>query len=91
MPKAMEASRRARALDSSLTEGHGALAIACLMGAWNKAEAEREFDRAIQLNPKYVQALDWYALFYLQLSEGRLMEGMQHAKSALVSDRLSGS
>ena len=90
MPKAMEAARRAVALDSSLAEGHGALAIACLMGAWDKAEAEREFGRAIQLNPKYIQALDWHALFYLQCSEGRLAEGMEQAKSALVSDRLSG-
>jgi adenylate cyclase len=89
MPKAMEAARRAVALDSSLAEGHCALAMASLMGAWDRAEAEREFFRAIQLNPRYIQALDWYAYFYLQLSEGRLMEGMEQAKSALTSDPLS--
>ncbi len=88
MPKAMDAARRAVALDSSLAEGHGALAMAATLGTWNRVEAEFEFLRAIQLNPKYIQALDWYALF-LQLSEGRLMEGMEQAKLALASDPLS--
>jgi tetratricopeptide (TPR) repeat protein len=89
MPKAMEAARRAVALDSSLSEGHGALAWASFLGTWDRVEAEREFVRAIQLNPRDIQALDFYALF-LQLSEGRLMEGMEQAKLALASDPLSG-
>ena len=86
MPKATEAARRAVILDSSLAETHNALAMSCLMGRWNKAEAEREFLRALELNPKYVQARDWYALFYLQFSEGRLAEGVAQAKLALESD-----
>jgi TolB-like protein/Tfp pilus assembly protein PilF len=89
MPKARDAARRAVALDPSLAEGHNALAMASLMGAWDRAEAEREFLRAIELNPKYIQAHDWYALFYLQCSEGRLAEGRTQAKLALESDPLS--
>ena len=89
MPKGMEAARRAVALDPSLAEGHNALAIACLMGAWDKVEAEREFLRALELNPRYIQARDWYALFYLQLAVGRLEEGVAQAKQALHSDPLS--
>jgi len=89
MSKAMEAARRAVALDSSLAEGHCALAMASLAGAWDRAEAEREYLRAIELNPKYIQALAWYAYFYLQQSEGRLMEGMEQAKLALELDPLS--
>lgn len=89
MPKGMEAARRAVALDPSLAEAHNALAMACLMGTWDKAEAEREFLRALELNPKYIQARDWYALFYLQFSEGRLAEGVAQAKLALESDPLS--
>lgn len=58
-------------------------------GAWDKAEAEREFLRALELNPRYIQARDWYALFYLQFSEGRLSNGMTQAKLALESDPLS--
>jgi len=89
MPKGMEAARRAVALGPSLAEAHNALAMACLMGTWDKAEAEREFLRALELNPKYIQARDWYALFYLQFSEGRLAEGVAQAKLALESDPLS--
>ena len=89
MPKAMEAARRAVALGPSLAEAHNALAMACLMGAWDNAEAEREFLRALELNPKYLQARDWYAFFCLQLALGRLEEGVAQAKLALESDPLS--
>lgn len=89
MPKGIEAARRAVALDPSLAEGHNALAMACLMGTWDKVEAEREFVLALELSPRYIQARDWYALFYLQLSEGRLEEGVMQARLALESDPLS--
>jgi len=88
-PKAIEAARHAVALDSSLAEAHCALAVASLMGAGNKAEAEREFLCALQLNPKYIPARCWYGLAFLQLSEGRLAEGMEQTKLALESDPLS--
>jgi TolB-like protein/Flp pilus assembly protein TadD len=90
MPRAMEAARRAVALDPLLAEAHNALAMACLMGTWDRVEAEREFLRSLELNPRYIQARDWYALFYLQYSEGRLDEGVVQAKRALESDPLSG-
>jgi tetratricopeptide (TPR) repeat protein len=89
MPKGMEAARRAVALDPSLAEAHNALAMACLMGAWDKTGAEREFLRALELSPRYTQARDWYALFYLQCAAGRLADGVSHAKLAVVSDPLS--
>jgi tetratricopeptide (TPR) repeat protein len=89
MPKGMEAARRAVALNSALAEAHNALAMACLQGAWDDVEAEREFLRALELNPKYVQARDWYAYFCLQLAQGRLDEGVAQAKLALECDPLS--
>ena len=58
MPKALESARRAVAIDPSLAEAHTALAMASLMGAWDRAEAEREFLRALELNPRYLQARD---------------------------------
>lgn len=90
MPKATEAARRAVELDSSLAEGHSALALASLLDGWDTAEAGREFVRAIELNPQDVVTRDSYAYFYLQLSERRLMEGMQQAKFALALDPHSG-
>jgi adenylate cyclase len=89
MPKAMEAARRAVSLGPLLAEARTALAMACLMGAWDRAQAEREFLRAMELNPSYIQARAWYALFYLQFFEGRLAEGVAQAKVALESDPLS--
>jgi adenylate cyclase len=89
MPQGMEAARRAVVLGPSLAEAHTALAIAALMGTWDKAEAAREFLRALELNPRYVQARGWYAWFFLVLSEGRVTEGMAQAKLALESDPLS--
>ena len=89
MPMGMEAARRAVALNSSLAEAHSALAMACLEGAWDEVEAESEFLRALELNPKYLQARDWYAYFCLQLAQGRLEEGVTQAKLALECDPLS--
>ena len=88
-PKAIEAAHRAVTLGPSLAEARNALAMASLMCAWDRSTAEQEFLRAIELNPSYTQARDWYALFYLQFSEGRLGDGMQQAKLALKADPLS--
>jgi adenylate cyclase len=89
MPQGMEAARRAVALGPSLAETHGALAMAALMGAWDEAEAEREFLYALELNPRYPPALCRYAYFFLVLSKGRVTEGAAQATLALESDPLS--
>ena len=88
-PKALEAAHRAVALAPSLAEARNAMAMASLVCAWNREESEHEFLRAIELNPSYTQARDWYALFYLQFSEGRLQDGVAQAKLALKADPLS--
>jgi adenylate cyclase len=90
IPKGMEAARRAVAVGPSLAEAHNALAIACLLGTWDQADAERGFLRSLELNPRYLQARAWYAFFYLQCSEGRLAEGITQTQMALASDPLSG-
>jgi TolB-like protein/Flp pilus assembly protein TadD len=89
MPKWREAAARAVALDDSLAEAHNALAFGTLLYDWNKTLAEREFLRALELNPRYVQARDWYACFYLQAAAGRLDDGVEHAKLAVEADPLS--
>lgn len=88
MPKALEAARRAVALDPSLAEAHNSLAMASL-GAWDTAEAEAEFLKALELNPRYTQARGWYACNYLQLSAGRLEDGVVQGKLAVECDPLS--
>lgn len=59
---AKAAARRALELDDSLAEGHNALA-ASLFWYWDWAGAEREFQRALALNPNYAQAHQWYGQF----------------------------
>jgi adenylate cyclase len=89
MPKGTEAARRAVALDPSSAEAHSALAYAYLMDLWDYPGAEREFLRALELNPRYTQCRCWYAVFYLQIAVGRLSEGVEQAKLAMESDPLS--
>jgi tetratricopeptide (TPR) repeat protein len=85
----MEAARRAVALGPSLAEAHAALAMAALMGTWDEAEAEREFLRALDLNPRHIQARGSYALYYLTFAKGCYKEAMAQAKLALECDPLS--
>lgn len=59
--RSLAAAKRAVELDDSLAEAHRALAFAEMYGAWNFTEAEREFRRAIRLNPKDPLARLWYA------------------------------
>ena len=88
-PKWQEAARRSLAADPSLAEAHNALAFGSLMYERDKPLAEREFLYALELNPLYVQARDWYACFYLQLAVGRFDEGIVHAELAVELDPLS--
>jgi|HubBroStandDraft_6_1064221.scaffolds.fasta_scaffold50180_2 serine/threonine protein kinase/tetratricopeptide (TPR) repeat protein len=89
MPRAKEAAIRAVALDPNLAEAHCSLACTLLMHDWEWARAEQEFLRALELNPRYVQNLDWYALYYLVLIRGRFGEGVAIAKRAVEYDPLS--
>jgi tetratricopeptide (TPR) repeat protein len=59
--RAIVAARRAVELDDSLAEAHRALAYSEMYGSWEFADAEKEFRRAIELNPKDPEARRWYA------------------------------
>jgi TolB-like protein len=90
IPQAKEAALRAVALDPVLAEGHCSLATIYLLYDWEWSKAEEEFLRAMGLNPRYVQNLVWYALFYLVSARGRFDEGIAIAKKAVEIDPLSG-
>jgi len=89
LEQAKEASVRAVQLDDSQAEAHNALALSHLL-AWDQPHAKFEFLRALELNPRYLQARDWYGLFYLQWMAGRIEEGIDQLKQAVESDPLSG-
>ena len=65
MPKAKAAALKALAIDDTLAEGHASLALIMFRYEWNWSDAEREFKRAIELNPNYASAHQWYALYLL--------------------------
>jgi TolB-like protein/DNA-binding winged helix-turn-helix (wHTH) protein/Tfp pilus assembly protein PilF len=61
MPKARAAALKALELDDSLAEAHTSLALVAENYDYDWRTAEREFQRAIQLNPEYPTAHQWYA------------------------------
>jgi TolB-like protein/Tfp pilus assembly protein PilF/tRNA A-37 threonylcarbamoyl transferase component Bud32 len=63
MPKSKEAAQRALELDDSLAEAHVSLAYVDFAYEWNWLLAEKEFQRALQLNPNYATGHEWYALY----------------------------
>jgi serine/threonine-protein kinase len=88
-PHAMAAARRSVELDPASAAGHTALACAALLYENNHAMAKQEFERALELNPKYVLGRCWYALQYVQWARGELEEGIAEARRALDIDPLS--
>jgi tetratricopeptide (TPR) repeat protein len=59
--RALSAARKAVELDDSLAEAHRALAFAETNGEWNFVDGEREYRRAIELDPNDPIARRWYA------------------------------
>jgi TolB-like protein/Flp pilus assembly protein TadD len=85
--KAEVAASRALALDVGLGEAHASLAYALDLYAWNWAAAETEYKRAIQLNPGYPTAHQWYSWHLLMM--GRNREGIRELRKAESLDPLS--
>jgi len=61
MPKAKAAAEKALQLDDGLAEAHASLAYVSMVYDWDWSTAEKEFHRAIDLNPNYATAHEWYA------------------------------
>ena len=75
MPGAEKAAKRALQLDNTLPEAHTALALVEHHYRWNWAAAEKEYKRAIELNPDYAAAHLWYS--WLLLALGRREEAFR--------------
>ena len=85
--KARAAAARALELDPESAEGHAAMGMVAFYYDWNWTQAEQEFRRAIEINPSYVTAHQWYS-YYLK-AMGRLPEALQEARQAQELDPLS--
>ena len=81
MPKAKEAALRALAIDNALGEAHASLAYITFFYDWDWAAAEREFKRALELNPNNADTHHWYSHFLM--GQGRVEESLTQSKRAL--------
>jgi TolB-like protein/DNA-binding winged helix-turn-helix (wHTH) protein/Tfp pilus assembly protein PilF len=87
MPKARAAALRALSLDEGLAEAHTSLALIEENYDYDWPGAEKEFRRAIQLNPQYATAHQWYAEFLSW--QGRFDEAFAESGQARQLDPLS--
>jgi TolB-like protein/DNA-binding winged helix-turn-helix (wHTH) protein/Flp pilus assembly protein TadD len=85
--RARAEAQRALELDETLAEAHAALGLIAMNFDWDWHEAEKEFRRAIELNPNYATAHHWYGEFLVQM--GRSDEGIAEARRAQELDPLS--
>ncbi len=86
-PKSARAAEKALQIDDTLAEAHASLAYTKRAYEWDWAGAEREFRRAIELNPNYATAHFWYGEHLVYL--GRFEEGIAEIKRAEELDPLS--
>jgi len=87
-PLARQAALQALTLDGDSAEAHTALGAVCAVFEWDWAAAGRELQRAVELDPNYATAHQWYADFYL-IPELRLDDAATELNTAAALDPLS--
>jgi TolB-like protein/DNA-binding winged helix-turn-helix (wHTH) protein/thioredoxin-like negative regulator of GroEL len=86
MPEAKAGALKALEIDGTLAEAHNSLAIVHLLYDWDLAASEKEFRRALELDPEYTTAHHWYSHCLLAL--GRTDESLAESKRALELEPL---
>ena len=86
-PKAKIAVKRALELDDTLAEAHTTLGALMMFYDLDWAGAEREYKRALELNPNYSTTYELYS--YLLCATGRFEEGISTSKRGAELDPLS--
>src|SRR5881227_2611410 len=87
-PRAKAAAKKALEQDDALTEAHTALAQVHCYYDFDFSQATSEFQRAIELNPNYATAHQWYGNSAL-VALGRFDEAIAEVKRAIELDPLS--
>jgi DNA-binding winged helix-turn-helix (wHTH) protein/TolB-like protein/Tfp pilus assembly protein PilF len=85
--KAKQIAVRALDLDDGLAEAHTSLGWIKRVHDWDWEGSEREFKRALEINPNYVNARQWYG--FLLTTLGRKNEGLAEMEKARELDPLS--
>jgi TolB-like protein/DNA-binding winged helix-turn-helix (wHTH) protein/Flp pilus assembly protein TadD len=87
LPKMRAAASRAVSLDPTLPEAHVATAAVLTFYDWNWSEGEREFQRALELNPNLPIAHHWYAMLLECI--GRYEDALEQRRRARELDPTS--
>jgi serine/threonine-protein kinase len=82
-------ARKAIGLDDTLAEAHASLAWSLFIYDWDWHGAAKEFRRAIELDPRYATAHQWYA--FLLASQGKFDEALLEGHTAQENDPTSVS
>ncbi len=81
-PRALAAAKKAVELDPESSEAHASLAFVSFNGIWDVATADREFRRAIELNPGNSAAHHWYATYLMCLRRySQALTEIDHARA----------
>ncbi len=88
-PRALAAAKKAVELDDTSAEAHNSLGFSTFYWEWDPIGAEREYKRALAINPNYVQGHHWYATFLLAL--GRNSEALDQIEQARQLDPSSAA
>jgi Tfp pilus assembly protein PilF len=93
-PRALAAAQRAVELDDTSAEAHNSLAFVTFWWSWQAATAEREFKRALELNPNFVLGHHWYATYLLALhrhvealDQIEQAQRLEPASTAILADK----
>ena len=85
--KAKLAATKALEIDDTLAEAHASLAFIKEVHDYDQSGSEQEFKRAIELNPNYAVAHQWYGVLLRDM--GRFNEGLEEIRKAKELDPLS--
>jgi TolB-like protein/DNA-binding winged helix-turn-helix (wHTH) protein len=86
-PKSESAARKALSIDDGLAQAHASLGNASFLYDWKWTDAEREFKRALDLDPHYATAHIEYAVYLSAM--GRQDEAVAEARQAHMLDPVS--
>ena len=87
MPRARALARKALLIDADLAEGHASLGLVLWLYDWDRAAAERELRRAVELDRNDAAARQWLA--ELLAEQGKADEADREIRRALEIDPLS--
>ncbi|HXM33001.1 MAG TPA: tetratricopeptide repeat protein [Chthoniobacterales bacterium] len=88
VPKARAAAKKALELDGTLAEAHTALGLTLALYDWDFAASAKEFESAIESNPNYATAHQWFGNSTLLIT-GDFDRAIAEGKRAVQLDPLS--